>query len=266
VPPQTAPPVVGTGLSDETVRAAKNLDKVIATLVDNFSEGSDYFKVLVNVFQSVLLTPDNDHLRTFFMIGAPLPPSLPPPPPFLTWHSPSNVSLLGGGFSPGQGVHVQSHSQCQPVRRRPSPPPSLSALTRLREMYFTDDGFAMGLSYCLAILKQTNKALSLHWFDTVNDKYKKDLAAHQEQQAARALKEKKKAENSKRKSSFMGGVFSSKKPVQEEDEEDQHQDFEEVHSLQLTAKRLEAMRRENDQLFYSMSGAAIFFKRTDVDI
>jgi WASH complex subunit 7 len=139
----------------------------------------------------------------------------------------------------------------------------------LREMYFTDDGFAMGLSYCLAILKQTNKALSLHWFDTVTGKYKKDLSAHQEQQAARALKEKKKAEreSSKRKSSFMGGVFSSsKKAAVEDDEEDQHQDFEEVHSLQLTAKRLEAMRRENDQLFYSMSGAAIFFKRTDVDI
>jgi hypothetical protein len=68
---------VGAGLSDETVRAGKNLDRVITTLVDNFSEGSDYFKVLVNVFQSVLLTPDNDHLRTFFMIGTP-PPSLPP--------------------------------------------------------------------------------------------------------------------------------------------------------------------------------------------
>lgn len=81
-----------------------------------------------------------------------------------------------------------------------------------------------------------------------------------------AAKEKKKAENSKRKQSFIGSVFSSKKPTQEEDEEDEHQDYEEVHSLQLTAKRLEAMRRENDQLFYSMSGAAIFFKRTDVDI
>jgi WASH complex subunit 7 len=136
-------------------------------------------------------------------------------------------------------------------------------------MYFTDDGFAMGLSYCLAILKQTNKSHSLHWFDTVSEKYKHDLAAHQQQQAARALKEKKKAENSKRKSSFMGSVFSSSKKSSAEaaeDEEDEHQDFEEVHSLQLTAKRLEAMRRENDQLFYSMSGAAIFFKRTDVDI
>jgi hypothetical protein len=37
--------------------------------VSNFSEGSDYFKVLVNVFQTVLLTAEHDHLRTFMMIG-----------------------------------------------------------------------------------------------------------------------------------------------------------------------------------------------------
>lgn len=38
-----------------------------------------------------------------------------------------------------------------------------------------------------------------------------------------------------------------------------------VHTLQMTSKKLEAYRRETEQLFYSMSGAEIFFKRTDVD-
>ncbi|RYH11492.1 hypothetical protein EON65_38670 [archaeon] len=38
-----------------------------------------------------------------------------------------------------------------------------------------------------------------------------------------------------------------------------------MHSLQLTSKRIEAYRREHEQLVYSMSGAEIFFKRTDVD-
>jgi WASH complex subunit 7 len=55
-------------LSEETVRAGKNLDDCLSTLIDNFSEGSDYFKVLVNVFQSVLLSSEHDHLKTFFMI------------------------------------------------------------------------------------------------------------------------------------------------------------------------------------------------------
>lgn len=60
--------MTGANLSAETVRAGRNLDEVIATLVRNFGEGSDYFKVLVNVFQSVLLTEAHEHLRTFYMI------------------------------------------------------------------------------------------------------------------------------------------------------------------------------------------------------
>jgi hypothetical protein len=47
--------------------------------------------------------------------------------------------------------------------------------------------------------------------------------------------------------------------------DEDYEDMEEVHTLQNTAKRLEAQRRETEQLFYSLSGAAIFFKRTDVD-
>jgi WASH complex subunit 7 len=35
----------GADFSDQTVRAAKNLDTVISILVKNFGEGSDYFKV-----------------------------------------------------------------------------------------------------------------------------------------------------------------------------------------------------------------------------
>jgi hypothetical protein len=38
------------------------------------------------------------------------------------------------------------------------------------------------------------------------------------------------------------------------------------HILQLSEKQIEATRRETEQLFYSMSGAGLFFKRTDIDI
>jgi len=33
----------------------------------------------------------------------------------------------------------------------------------------------------------------------------------------------------------------------------------------MTNKKLEAYRRESEQLFYSLSGAEIFFKRTDIE-
>ena len=58
-----------TQFSKETIRAGKNLDEVIATYIKNFGEGSDYFKVLVNVFQTVLLSEENEDLKNFFMIG-----------------------------------------------------------------------------------------------------------------------------------------------------------------------------------------------------
>ena len=62
-------PGSGANYCESTVDAAANLDEVIGTLVKNFGEGSDYFKVLVNVFQSVLLTAEHDHLKNFYMIG-----------------------------------------------------------------------------------------------------------------------------------------------------------------------------------------------------
>jgi WASH complex subunit 7 len=61
--------VKGANLSTETVRSAKNLDNVINTLVKNFGEGSDYFKVLVNVFQTVLSSSEHEHLKYFYIIG-----------------------------------------------------------------------------------------------------------------------------------------------------------------------------------------------------
>lgn len=62
-------PNTGANYCDTTLKAAENLDETISTLVKNFGEGSDYFKVLVNVFQSVLLTAEHDHLKFFYMIG-----------------------------------------------------------------------------------------------------------------------------------------------------------------------------------------------------
>ena len=49
------------------------------------------------------------------------------------------------------------------------------------------------------------------------------------------------------------------------DAQDDYDNYQEVHTLQLTTKKLESTKREYEQLFYSMNGAAIFFKRTDVD-
>ena len=55
----------------------------------------------------------------------------------------------------------------------------------MREVYFTDDGFAMGIAYCLAILKQTKKYESLHWIDSMRNKYAGDAKEMEAKQQAR---------------------------------------------------------------------------------
>jgi WASH complex subunit 7 len=95
---------------------------------------------------------------------------------------------------------------------------------RGQEAYFTDDGFAIGLAYILAILKQSKKFGSLHWFECVERKYTADA------EELRKLSVGKKSND------------------------------EDLQTLQLTAKRIEGHKREFELLYFSLSGAQIFFK------
>jgi WASH complex subunit 7 len=115
------------------------------------SLGSDYFKVLVNVFQTVLLSEENEDLKNFFMIV----PAL-----CLSWID-ASLQAKDNMFKATRGI--------------------------TKEMYFTDDGFAMGIAYCLAITKQTRKFEALHWVDSIRGKIRADAAQLEAQQAARLV-------------------------------------------------------------------------------
>jgi len=128
---------VGSGPAAEaTVRSARNLDKVLENLMKQFSDGVDYFKILVNVFRKSMASIE--HLKNFHMI----------------------VPALCINF-------VESSLQAKDLMYKSH---------RNKESYFSDDGFAMGVAYILAILDQGSSFDTLHWFETVTLKHETDKA------------------------------------------------------------------------------------------
>lgn len=59
-------------LSADTTESGNILDDVVGTLTSQFSEGSEYFKILVDVFKDEFRSAANLHLKNFFIIVPPL--------------------------------------------------------------------------------------------------------------------------------------------------------------------------------------------------
>lgn len=136
---------VNEGLSETCINAAKQLDHVIENLGRNFAEGTEYFKLLVNVFSGEFRKPGNSHLRNFHIIIPPLTIN------FVEYIIASKERLT----KKNKGTAA-----------------------------FTDDGFAMGLAYILTLLDLQVEWDALHWFEAVQAKYAKEKAALSEQKTS----------------------------------------------------------------------------------
>jgi len=192
------------GLSVETQEAAKNLDSAIENLRQNFAEGTDYFKMLVGVFAPEFRSEQNMHLRNFFIITPPL---------FLNYVEHMLINKDKMKNKKGQ----QTITTC-----------------------FTDDGFAIGVAYILKLLNQNVDFDSLHWFESVTQRYTTEqdklqgaLAKAQQQQQP---------------------VKGKKAPPPSE------KATEEQQTALLTLKKLKAYQMEFELLRFSFSGSRIFFK------
>ncbi|KAM3833616.1 WASH complex subunit 4 isoform 2-T2 [Vipera latastei] len=91
---------------------------------------------------------------------------------------------------------------------------------------FTDDGFAMGVAYILKLLDQYQEFDSLHWFQSVREKYVKEIRALAKQQNVQSAS----------------------------------QDEKLLQTMNLTHKRLEVCLQEFELLYFSLSSARIFFR------
>ena len=112
-----------------TLDAARNLDSVIRNLIAQFTSESNYFSVLVAIFEPVLNSPEQKHLQNLYLIL----PSL-----FLNY--------IDNLRSMKEKLKTQSGRQ---------------------EVAWTDDGFVLGVAYLLRVLHLDALYDSLHWFDSV---------------------------------------------------------------------------------------------------
>lgn len=175
------------GLSEETQRAASVLDLVLEDLTSNSAEGTEYFKMLVAVFAPEFRSMKNMHLRNFYMIVPPL-----------------TVNFVEHSIGCKEKLNKKNKTGAA----------------------FTDDGFAMGVAYILKLLDQYLEFDSLHWFQAVRDKYKKEMSTMMKEQ----------------------NVHSTS------------QDEKLLQTMNLTQKRLELYLQEFELLHFSLSSARIFFR------
>uniref|UniRef100_A0A3Q3L940 WASH complex subunit 4 n=1 Tax=Labrus bergylta TaxID=56723 RepID=A0A3Q3L940_9LABR len=175
------------GLSEETQKAAGVLDSVLGDLTSNSAEGTEYFKMLVAVFAPEFRSAKNMHLRNFYMIVPPL-----------------TVNFVEHSISCKEKLNKKNKTGAA----------------------FTDDGFAMGVAYILKLLDQYLEFDSLHWFQAVRDKYKKEMNA----------------------------------VVKEQNVQSASQDEKLLQTMNLTQKRLDVYLQEFELLHFSLSSARIFFR------
>uniref|UniRef100_A0A3B3VAH5 WASH complex subunit 4 n=1 Tax=Poecilia latipinna TaxID=48699 RepID=A0A3B3VAH5_9TELE len=175
------------GLSEETQRSARVLDSVLSDLTSNSAEGTEYFKKLVAVFAPEFRSAKNMHLRNFYMIVPPL-----------------TVNFVEHSISCKEKLNKKNKTGAA----------------------FTDDGFAMGVAYILKLLDQYLEFDSLHWFQAVRDKYRKELSAVAKEQTVQSA----------------------------------GQDEKLLQTMNLTQKRLDVYLQEFELLYFSLSSARIFFR------
>ncbi|RMC03042.1 hypothetical protein DUI87_20235 [Hirundo rustica rustica] len=202
------------GLSEETQKAARQLDSVLSDLTRNFAEGTEYFKMLVDVFAPEFRSPKNMHLRNFYIIVPPLVVVANMTMPCDICESPWDSKTV---FSFFQTLNFVEHSiSCKEKLNKKNKSGAA----------FTDDGFAMGVAYILKLLDQYQEFDSLHWFQSVREKYVKEIRAVAKQQNVQST----------------------------------NQDEKLLQTMNLTHKRLEVCLQEFELLYFSLSSARIFFR------
>jgi len=118
--------------SQDTLTCSKYLDDIIENLYRNFTEGTNYFAMLVEIFKKQYKNEKNVHLDNFYVIV-----------PALTINFIEHLKTCKEKF------HKKGKE----------------------EGTFTDDGFIIGIAFLLKVLDQNIDFDSLRWFESVKEYY-----------------------------------------------------------------------------------------------
>lgn len=124
-----------------TKSASTELSKNLQMFSDNIDEATEYYRLLVKVFEPVLRNKNNMHLQNFYVIVPPL-----------------TVNFIEYILNCKEKINKRNN-----------------------ECSFTDDGFALGLAYVIEILDQESKLNSLHWFHSVQKNFAAERQKVEEQ-------------------------------------------------------------------------------------
>lgn len=198
----------------------RNFDEIIQTSLSGCSGSSDYLNILLTVFKDVLNDSDHDHLKNFFLLV---------PAACLGW--------------------LDKSSEIKEDMKKEY---------KMKELYYVDDGFAMGVAFILNILDQNEIFDNLGWFDDIRRKLTSTKTLLLEKKA----KEESKlfASTAPKQSTFS--IFNSKSSSelrQHVGDDLEHQ--QQLSTIQVTERRLEMQTYELEILCFSIKSARIFFKK-----
>lgn len=263
--------------STESIEAGVGLEKIINSMKGddekNTNNDVDYLTLLLDVFRKVLKGPKNNDTSDDFL-------------------SPSRNNMAEkkeNTTSEEEETSFDSSSGIENHHRLDQfyaivPALSLSwmeASARAKEMmhkknrsmdaYYTDDGFAMGTAFVLEILEQNRQFDNLNWFLSLQNKFVAD---------AKNISERKKNANNGSNGDVNISTNNNNNGVDNNTTStlrfrddinsmdnvdyrgnDEYDEYEDLTTLKVTAKRLEAHKREMDMLFFSMLGSRAFFQR-----
>jgi WASH complex subunit 7 len=207
-------------------RAVRNVDEAMSSLASTVEERSDYLRVFLGLFQDTIAgdIDQHGHLENFYAMV----PALT-----LCW--------------------MDASIQAKEAIKK-------SSLLHNQETYYVSDGFALGIAFLLATLKQNDAFDRLGWFRTLQNKYTVEAENLLTKTMGAPAAGEKPAESGIFGSSMFS--FGTRLGNDSTKESDTYNDSDVglAPSLKVTGKRLREQKREVELLFFAFHGSRIFFK------